>query len=329
MSFGPSGSGGSGSNPNTAQVYLPANQGAADQQFWTSLNQLANSANAGNLPGQFAAGPAQTAATNIFANPFANQAISGAYNAAPLGTAVGQGQIAGGQALQGYGTAGLPAGTQALSTAFDPQQTLYNQQFGQNLNQTNAVNSMSGVAGTPYGAGLTNQSNQNFNNQWLNQQLGREQVGAQTYGAIGQGAGNALTAGGNLGTQGYGNIATAAGLPYAASTGQNQNALSALANYLSVANNQFAIPQQLIGDVNQYMGLGQNASNLSGQLGQIGVNQLGQSVAGGLGLANNLLGTNNAATGSGGILGGIGSLFGNIFNPVSDPVLAALGPFAS
>jgi hypothetical protein len=54
-----------------------------------------------------------------------------------------------------------------------------------------------------------------------------------------------------------------------------------------------ALPQQAINDLETYLGLGQSASQTSGQLGQMGFNQLSQGIGGGISA-----------------LGGIGSLFG-------------------
>lgn len=74
----------------------------------------------------------------------------------------------------------IGAGDAILNTAFDPQQTLYNQQYQQNLDQTNAINAMNGVNG-PYAAGVSDLANLNFNTNWQNQQLGREATGINAF----------------------------------------------------------------------------------------------------------------------------------------------------
>lgn len=86
----------------------------------------------------------------------------------------------------------------ALSpTAFNPAQ--YSQQYQQMLDQTNAINAMNGVSGTPYGAGVANTASQNFNNNWNQQQIGLENTAANTASTL-LGAGtNAATAGTALG----------------------------------------------------------------------------------------------------------------------------------
>jgi hypothetical protein len=224
-----------------------------------------------------------------------------------------------GTGLENYGLAGLPAGAQALNTAFDPQQSLYNAQSGQLQDQQNAINAMSGVAGTPYGAGVTGQNMQNFNNQWLNQALARQGQGAQTYGAIGQGAGqdlsvagNLATTGANLGTTGLNTIAQTSGLPYSAANAQGANSLNALSSYVPIGNSQYQIPQQALSDALSYMGYGTAASQLAGNLGQMGTNQLYQGLGGigtGLGLA----------TGANALGGGAGAADAStFFNPGTD-----------
>lgn len=128
------------------------------------------------------------------------------YGNATAGQAAGYGQATAGQAVNaGQNTANtlnsyvgetsnpeLLAGLQTLQTAYDPQQTLYNQGYQQNLDQQNAINSMNGVAGSPYAAGVTGQSAQNFNTNWQNQQLSRQIAGLGAYDSA------ASTAAGNV-----------------------------------------------------------------------------------------------------------------------------------
>ena len=130
---------------------------------------------------------------------------------------------AGGQLMNATNQAGLPgAANQALATGFDPQNALYNKMYQQNQDQTNATNAANGVANTPYGAGLAQQSGANFNLDWENQAIQRQQTGAQT-------------AEGLLGTQAS-NIATGAGLEQSAgqyAAGNYQNSIQDLLSYLS------------------------------------------------------------------------------------------------
>ena len=84
---------------------------------------------------------------------------------------------------------------QALTNAFDPQNALYNQTFAQNHQQGDVTNAQNGVAMTPYGAGLQQQNDQNFDIAWQKQQLQNQNTGANTASAL-------LGAGSNAATQG-------------------------------------------------------------------------------------------------------------------------------
>lgn len=98
---------------------------------------------------------------------------------------------------------GLPGfAGQALQNGFDPQNQLYGKLFQQQQDQTRANSAASGVAMTPYGTGLNNQADQNFNMGWQNNQLSRQAQGAQTAeGLLGRyGAG--MQSGAEMGMQG-------------------------------------------------------------------------------------------------------------------------------
>ena len=72
------------------------------------------------------------------------------------------------------------ASQQALNTGFDPQHALYNKMFQQQQDQNNAALSQSGVGTTPYGAGLMQQGNQNFDIAWQQAQLANQAQGVNT-----------------------------------------------------------------------------------------------------------------------------------------------------
>lgn len=106
---------------------------------------------------------------------------------------------AGGAGLSAGGLGTLPYAQQILSQSFDPLSQVYNQQFANNQNETNAVNAMSGVASTPYGAFLNQQSNQDFDLNWQNNLLNRMTQGAQGASTLLGGAGNAISTGTQVG----------------------------------------------------------------------------------------------------------------------------------
>jgi hypothetical protein len=133
-------------------------------------------------------------------------------------------------------------------------------------------------------------------------------------GGVGSGLGSALSDASGIGS----GIASFAGLPYQTGAGIAGNALTGLGNLqnqlsgaTNIGNNQFLLPQQVMGDLMQYMGLGQRASDISGNLGQMGFNQTAQGLGGALSGANMLFGNNGMLRGGGG--GGLGGLFGGLF----------------
>lgn len=310
----PAGSSGTGTG-SIANVYTPMAQPQFDQYYQNIIR---------NLMGQ-GYGPAGTyypvaqnvLSNNFLQNPYLPMAREGAVDASAMGQQ-------GARQLFGAGDTLLGAGRTALNTAFDPQSALYNRTLQQLSDQQSAVNAMSGVAGTPYGAGVTGQTLSNFGIDWQNQLLNRQLAGLQGYGGATQGAGGAFGTG--LGLQ-----LGASSAPYQTMLGAGQSDLGALANVINIGQQRYQLPQQVINDLQSYLQLGQSASSISGQLGQMGFNQ-GMQSAMGLGSLG-LLGTsalfgnplaNVGAFPSGGLLGG--SLFGG--GAGAGAGAAGLAPFA-
>ena len=184
----------------------------------------------------------------------------------PGATAIGQGSMQGAQNLQGGAEAMLPYAAQTLQTAFDPQSQLYDKMFQQNQDMARANNSASGVGTTPYGAGVADQSSQNFNIDWANQQLGRQATGASTAEGILSGAGNTLTGAQPLGNAGQAGLVQSAMLPYAttaAGAGANTQALQGGIGATTTAS------QPTIQDLLAYLGAGNQSNSIYNQ-GQIG-----------------------------------------------------------
>ena len=92
--------------------------------------------------------------------------------------------------LQDLSGSAIPYAQQILQTGFDPQSQLYNRTAGQVSDQSNAINAMSGVAGTPYGAGLSDMNMRNFNIDWQNNLLNRERTAASGFGSLAGSIGN-------------------------------------------------------------------------------------------------------------------------------------------
>lgn len=203
-----------------------------------------------------------------------------------------------GNQLGGFATSGLPYAQQMLQTGFDPQNALYNRSYQQNMDQTNAINAMNGVAGSPYGAGLATQSNQNFNIDWQNQQLGRQNTALGAYNNSLGTAGSGLTAAGAL--QGAGLESLLGGYGGASSLGT-----AAIGNAVSGYGGASNIGQQSI------QGLGQTLSGVQG-LQQGGLNT--QLTTGSLPYSTYLGHQNDQATGLGAYSQGVGGSYNMLNN---------------
>jgi hypothetical protein len=266
-------SGGGGANPTGGQFPAPVvagNFAAANQGFQPfPYPNTTNAAN--NAFGQIGSGFTNNLGTDNW-NPW-NQGWSGqgALNAGNQFT----------QTAQGLQNQVNPFITQTLNTGFDPQQNLFNQLFNQQQQQGLAGQAAAGVANTPYGAGLSEQGNQNFDIAWQNAQLARQGQAAQNAQALEGIPGIAAnTASQMLGTGA--NLGLGAG------------------NFLNNIN------QQQIQDYLSYLGLNtQNSAQLMNAINQ-SLNA-GTSLFGTQTTANqNLTNANNAA------LGGLGSLAGEL-----------------
>lgn len=209
---------------------------------------------------------------------------------------------------------------QALQTGFDPQKALFNQQFGQQQQQNLAAQAGAGVATTPYGAGLTEQGNQNFDIAWQQSQLAREQAGAGTAASLYGANANTASTGNSLlnsllsGAQGlYGTGANALtggagalGSLYGTGTSGISSLLGAGANQLSQAGSAINPAQTQIQDYLNYLGGSSgNAMDWASAVANMYAAATGQYSA-----ANQA--QNNQANINAQGLGGLGTGLGNI-----------------
>jgi hypothetical protein len=242
---------------------------------------------------------------------------------------------------------------------FDPQSALFNRGQQRTMDRANAVNAMSGVGTSPYGAGTANTALTNFDLDWQDRQLGRQTsaagaaqplfqaapglaatsaampsnaylsqieailkalgaqnaaggIGAQVGTGLLQGAGQGLGSANTLGQSLAGNTAQFGGLPYTTGATIGGNAQSSLSNLQSqlmgatqIGNQQFALPMQVMESLLSYLYGGRQASQLSGNLGQQGFNQMSSGIGGMLSGANTLFNPT-----SGMFPGTLGSVFG-------------------
>jgi hypothetical protein len=240
--------------------YQLQNAGGADTGAYSGIGQLPQYNTYGqSLP------YAQNTFQNLYNNPYAGQFQQGANTAAGVGWGVGGQQVGAGSNLMSAGQSLLPYQQQILQSGFDPMQNIYNTQQQQNTDQTRAAEAARGIATTPYGAGVENQSNLLFNQAWQNNLLNRQNTAAQGAGYLGNSAGNQINLGQNVSTLGLQTLNNAAQLPYSTANTIGGNQFGALNQYGQYGANASQNPQQQIQDYLQYLGVGNQAAGVANQ----------------------------------------------------------------
>jgi hypothetical protein len=230
--------GGGNQMPQAPPSFQMPNMGGAANNLFSGVQGLQPFTNLG----QSSLGYGQNIFNALQGNPYGGGFQGGANVAGGLGQMQALGQYGIGQGLINQGQGAFGAGQQVLNTAFDPQQQLYQYLQNQNLQQTQAIQSGAGLATTPYGAGVSALSNQQFNMNWQNEQLQRQLAGLQGYGgALGTGA-NLIGQGNALQAAAPGQYYQSSGLPYA--------------TYNQLGNDQYA-------NLNQLLGVGASGGNLA------------------------------------------------------------------
>ena len=158
------------------------------------------------------------------------------------------------------------AGANAAGSAAGTAGNLYGQ-AGQSAGQ---AGSLYGQAGNLYGAapGLLSSTSAMPSNVYTGQigqtlgALGARNQGANQgiagYGSLLGSGQNAMTGANSLNTSGLGQQQQYSAAPYNTASGIGTNSLTGLSNLTNLGNNQFQLPQQEIGNLMQYMGLGQS-----------------------------------------------------------------------
>jgi hypothetical protein len=154
-------------------------------------------------------------------------------------------------------------------------------------------------------------------------------VGAQAGTGLLQGAGQGLGSANALGQSLAGNTAQFGGLPYSTGATIGSNAQSSLAQQLAmltgitgIGNQQFQLPMQVMDQLMSYLTGGRQASQLSGNLGQQGFNQMSQGIGGMLSGANTLFNPNSGMfPGTFGSLGLGGGTAGSFMFPLDEAIL--------
>lgn len=227
---------------------------------------------------------AQSYGSQYANNPYQAAAQTGAGVAGAYGTnVVAPQQATAGLNLQGLGTQNASYVPQALQTGFDPQNALYNRNYQQTMDQTNALNAMSGVSNSPYAASVAGNVGNNFNLDWLNQQLGRQQTAAGTANTL-TGAANTAYSGASADAANALNTYTTASALPAQTYAQNlASQLQALSGENLAVGGATSINDALAGVLQNYLQYSTNAS--------VSKQQADNSTFGGLGqLFGSLLG---------------------------------------
>lgn len=302
--FGGGAASGSGSGTG-ATAYTPTAQPQADTSYQNILAPMINTAAAGaQKAGDFGAtgvnayARAEPTVWN-YTDPAAMQQYK---DAAQSGYGYGLNTL---QPMNAGNAAALSgAANQVLSAGFDPQRALYNQGKSQLLDQSNAINAMYGLSGTPYGASVASKAMSDYDLGYQKDLLNRESR-ALTAAGIGAKAGSALgeTAGADYATYG--------GLPYNIGSNIATTAIGGNRNIASLGDMMYNLPQQTLNDLQSYLGLGQSASLNSANIGQMGFNQTASGIGGLLSLlgSGGLFGSGGAFS-AGGLFGSQGPLFG-------------------
>ncbi|MDE2426704.1 MAG: hypothetical protein KGO96_12435 [Elusimicrobia bacterium] len=249
-------------------AYTPASQSQADASYTNTLNNL-TSANQNTF--NTAAQGYNTAYQNVLNNPYAASAQSGVNAASAAGYGAGQTDLANAATLNSYAPS-------IIASGFDPTSALYNNQLKSAQDAAAISAAQSGVAGSPFGAGLVGDASTNFNLNWQAQRAAKQQ---QAIAALSSLFGQSNT----LASAGATQMANSAIAPSAQYNANQGDILSALSQLVSGMGNASTTLQNDVSDYGKYLALGQNATQLQDQATQI----------------------NNS---SGGLLGGLGSIFG-------------------
>lgn len=261
----PSGSSGTGSG-STANVYTPKQQGWADQAL---VADIASFPSASDSPAA-AYYPTAAAVTNDFLSPYGTDALS----------AKGDVEYARGYFKDtafpmetGAASDLFSAGKTTLDTAYDPQNKLYDTSRTNALDYANVTGSMSGTAGTPYGSSVASNTLSNFDLNWQDKQLKRQENALSA-------VGTSDTAAGKLEDTALKNYDKFGTSTYDEDVKQADNWMTGANDTIKIGNNQYSLTETQIGDLLDYLGIGQSASKTSGSLGATGLNELSTTTSG-------------------------------------------------
>lgn len=233
------------------------------QQQAQQMGQTFNQQQAQQTAQQQALSGQVTGASNAYLNSGQQGAYQASMNALqPAYYGAGQQAFNMGSQLQGQMGQAQAYGNQVMQTAFDPQQTLYNQQFQLQQQQADSNQAMRGLATSGVGAELSNQADLNFNTNWQNQQLTRQTQGLAAYDQNNQSIAGLAQGANQSYTTGLQDYTTGAGLPYNTAQTIYNNNMAAYGNQQqALTADQAAYLQQ---QQTAQQGFANNASALTG-----------------------------------------------------------------
>ena len=200
-------------------------------------------------------------------NPGDATAMQGAWNVAGQGTQVGQNQLDRGNQEAGMGTG-------AIQSGWDPQSANYNWGLGQTRDAANVNAAQSGVAGSPFGAGTTNNAIESFIRDWQAGTQQRQGVGIDQLNAINQGA--SADQG-----QGLQTLQSSSLLPQSTYANQQQEQMSALNQLVQAMTSINSSSNQNLGSAANYLNTSTSQNNSAIEATK--VNNEGGGLLGGLG----------------------------------------------
>lgn len=257
-----------GSQPSYQPTIAPGQTQANYSTAETGISNLPGQ----NLPGQVLPLGQQTT-SNLYFNPYAMGLQQGANTAAPMGQTAATAAFGGGLNTINAGMGLLPGASAILQQGFDPQNALYNRTLQRVQDQSNVQNAMSGVATTPYGAGVTDQTMANFNIDWQNNLLSRMSTAGGAAGSLVGAGANAIGAGSGIANAAAGQYAGASAMPYSAYQGIGADQMSNLSNLLSLGGGAQSLANLPITDLMSLMGVGNQANQVAANVYQTQVGQ--------------------------------------------------------
>lgn len=262
--------------------YQPAHQGQADSAYYSTLSGLT-----GNNQKTYNTADAGFNAVydNIRNNPYNKQAMDGTVAAANTAKGIAANDLADAGTMRGDAGSLRSYVPGVMAAGFDPLSANYNWNLRGATDAQKIANAESGIAGSPFGASLVNDAGQGFTREWQAGQQARQMQALDAIAKLFSGASGLDKSASDLGHRGAESQAAAAILPqqtYYDIQNETLAALTALVDGLGTASKPLAGD---VGQWGQYLQLGQSSTQIADQATQI----------------------NNA---QGGILGGLGSLFG-------------------